>query len=83
VAEGVRSACPPRTGNPEDRMSTWEFVVDTLEWLAMVPLLLLLWWASIERARIRHQWLKLQMKLSEKGAPYDWCVAASVLAGGL
>lgn len=64
-------------------MSTWEFVVDTLEWLAMVPLLLLLWWASIERARIRHQWLKLQMKLPEKGAPYDWCVAASVLAGGL
>jgi hypothetical protein len=83
VAEDVRSAWPPRAVNPEDGMSTWEFVVDTVEWLAIVPLLLLLWWASIERARLRHQWLKMQSELPEKGAPYDWCVAASVLAGGL
>ena len=62
-------------------MSTWELVVDTVQWLAAVPLAALLRWAALERARIRRQWLRLQDEPDSRGAPFNWCVATTVVAG--
>ena len=62
-------------------MSMWELVVDIGQWLAAVPGAALLRWAAIERARIRRRWLRLADELDGRGAPFNWCVATTMVAG--
>jgi len=62
-------------------MSTSDLLVHAAVWLAGVVAAALLRWSAIERARIRRQWLRLQHELDGKGAPFNWCVATTVVAG--
>ena len=62
-------------------MGAWEFLVTAVEWTALGLVLVLMGWAAIERARLRHQWLRLRHHLDGTRAPFDWCIATSVLAG--
>ena len=64
-------------------MGTWNLLVNVAEGVTTTIVLWLMGWAAFERARLRRQWLARHRELDGKSAPFDFCVATSVVAGCL